>query len=485
VLADVLAPWQKTGGQQMPELTAKHAIVVGAGIAGLSAAKALAGHFGRVTILERDMLPSDAVPRPGTPQSRHVHALLAGGLIALEKLFPGIETELEQAGAVRLAAEQFRMERPGFDPYPQHEVGFSWLSVSRPLLECVTRRAVQRQENIELLGGCRVGEVVACPDGSAVTGVRCEMSDGKIETLSADLVVDASGRGVLALAALDSTHFPRPEETEIGIDHAYSTAVFEQPPDVCSAWKTVVVLPSAPDSSRGAVLALIENGQWIVTLAGNHGDAPPGDIEGFLAFAKTLRTPTIYDAIKGANPVGPIVRYMLPCSTRRHFENLERFPRGLLAIGDAICRFNPVFAQGMSVAVQEAVILDRLLSDKAGGLHPLDGLAPAFFAEIQAVLETPWGIATSDFIYPRTRGQRPVDLERRLQFNIALVRLGAEDASVHRLIMEVNHLLKPQSALHAPEIAERVAKLLAASGHVAVPEFCNLGPFWDVHSMSI
>jgi 2-polyprenyl-6-methoxyphenol hydroxylase-like FAD-dependent oxidoreductase len=468
----------------MSKLTGKHAIVVGAGMAGLSAAKALAGHFGRVTVLERDTLPPDAVPRPGTPQSRHVHALLAGGLIALEKLFPGIETELEQAGAVRLVAEQFRMERPGFDPYPQYEVGFSWLSGSRPLLEFIARQAVKRQKNIELLGGCRVREVIACADGSAVTGVRCETSDGKIETLSSDLVVDASGRGVLALAALDSMGLPRPVETEIGVDHAYSTAVFDQS-EVSSAWKTVVVLPSAPDSSRGAVLALIENGRWIVTLAGNHGDAPPGDIGGFFAFAKSLRMPTICDALEGAKPIEPIVRYMLPCSTRRHFENLQRFPRGLLPIGDAICRFNPSFAQGMSVAAQEAVLLDRLLSAKTGSINPLDGLASAFFAEIQAVLEAPWGTATSDFIYSKTRGERPVDFERRLQFSIGLVRLGAEDASVHKLMMEVNHLLKPLSQLRAPEIAERVAKLMGAPGHVAMPEFSNFGPFWDVHSMSI
>jgi 2-polyprenyl-6-methoxyphenol hydroxylase-like FAD-dependent oxidoreductase len=472
------------GGQQMPELTEKHAIVVGAGMAGLTAAKALSGHFGRVTILERDTLPPDAVPRPGTPQSRHVHALLAGGLVALEKLFPGIETELEHAGAVRLAAEQFRMERPGFDPYPQYEVGFSWLSASRPLLEFVTRQAVKRQENIEFVEGCRVMEVVTCPDGSAVTGVRCENPDGKIETLFADLVVDASGRGVLALAALDSMDLPRPEETEIGIDCAYSTAIFEQS-EVSSAWKTVVVLPSAPDSSRGAVLAQIENGQWIVSVAGNHGDVPPGDMDGFLEFVKSLRTTTIYDAIKGAKPVGPIARYMLPCSTRRHFDSLQRFPRGLLPVGDAICRFSPVFAQGMSVAAQEAVILDQLLAARAGAIDPLDGLAPAFFAEIQDVLQTPWSIAIGDFIYPRTRGQRPEDFERRLQFNVALVRLGAEDPSVHELMTEVNHLLKPQSALHAPDIAERVAKLMATPGQMAMPEFRSFGPFWDAHSMSI
>ncbi|MGH6708275.1 MAG: FAD-dependent oxidoreductase [Bradyrhizobium sp.] len=464
----------------MPDLTTKRAIVIGAGMAGLSAAKALAGHFGHVTVLERDVFPIDAVARPGTPQSRHVHALLAGGLVALEKLFPGIAEELEQAGAVRLGAEQFQLERPGFDPYPHYEIGFSWLSASRPLLEHVTRQAVRRQHNIELLGNCRVREVVVCADRSAITGVRCETSDGRVETLSADLVVDASGRGALALAALDSSGCARPEETEIGIDHAYATAVFEQS-EVSLAWKTVVVLPSAPGSSRGAVLAQIENGQWIVTLAGNHGDAPPADIGGFRAFAETLRTPTVHDAIKSAQPARPIVRYMLPCSTRRHFQDLRRFPPGLLAVGDAICRFNPSFAQGMSVAAQEAVVLDRLLGASVRGLHPLDGLASTFFDEIQPLLEAPWATATSDFIYSKTRGKRPEGLERGLQFNIALARLGAEDASVHRLMMEVSHLLKPQSALRAPEIVERVARFMAAP----VPAPFNFGPFWDAHSLSI
>jgi len=255
------------------------------------------------------------------------------------------------------------------------------------------------------------------------------------------------------------------EETEVGIDIAYSTAVFEKPEDAPSAWKGVIVLPSAPGDSRGAFLSPIENNQWIVSVGGNHGDAPPGDMEGFLAFVKTLRTTTIYDAIKGAKPVGQIVRYLLPCSARRHFEAIQRLPRGLLAIGDAICRFNPVFGQGMSVAAQEAVILNRLLGARAGDMgrdmDPLDGLASAFFAEIQCVLETPWGIATSDFIYPKTRGERPANFEQRLQFNKALVRLGAQDASIHKLMTEVNHLLKPQSALREPEVAERVAKLMA------------------------
>ncbi len=445
----------------MSGLIGKHAIVVGAGMAGLAAAQALSSHFAQVTVLERDALPPDAAPRPGIPQGRHVHALLAGGLAALKELLPGIEADLERAGAVKLTNESVRMERPSFDPYPPREFGVSWLSASRPLLEFVTRQAVSRFANIELRGDCRVIELVFDAQASAVTGVRCARRDHGAESLSADLVVDASARGTLTLAALDSMGFPRPEETEIGVDFAYSTAIFELPQDAQPPWKTAMVLPSAPATSRGAVLAAIENNCWIASIGGNHGDAPPGDLQGFLAFTKTLRTATVYDAIKGAKPVGDIFRYQLPCSTRRHFEKLARFPRGLLAVGDALCRFNPVYAQGMSVAAQEAVILNRLLGARAAEMDPLDGLAPAFFAEVQAVLETPWGIANNDFVYPMTTGPRPADFERRLKFNFALIHLAAQDPSIHRLMFEVNQLLKPQSALRTPEIIERVTGLMA------------------------
>jgi len=171
----------------MSRIVGEHVIVVGAGMGGLAAAKALSAHFDRVTVLERDLLPMDATPRQGTPQARHLHALLAGGLVALNELLPGFETDLEQAGAIRLTPQSLRMERPGFDPYPQRDLGLSWLSMSRPALEFVTRQGVGRQKNIELLGGCRVMEFLALPSGSAVSGVRYETSDGKANTIVATL----------------------------------------------------------------------------------------------------------------------------------------------------------------------------------------------------------------------------------------------------------------------------------------------------------
>src|SRR5215472_15407269 len=103
----------------MPSLIGKQAVVVGAGMAGLTAARSLANFFERVIVLENDTLPIEPEHRPGTPQCRHLHALLAGGLKALGRLFPSFEEGLSQAGAVPLRmGYDYRVERPGYDPFP-------------------------------------------------------------------------------------------------------------------------------------------------------------------------------------------------------------------------------------------------------------------------------------------------------------------------------------------------------------------------------
>jgi 2-polyprenyl-6-methoxyphenol hydroxylase-like FAD-dependent oxidoreductase len=448
----------------MSSLLDKNAIVIGAGMGGLAAAKALANHFGQVTVLDRDNLPLQAEPRIGTAQSKHTHVLIAGGLRALSVLFPGFEKDVHKAGAVRMRVGlEACMERPGYDPFPARDLGFDIYSASRPLFELVTRRRIEQQKNIELLPKSRVTELIASQDGSPITGVRWESSDGQMHTLHADIIVDASGRGTLTIELLNAQGLPRPDETEIGIDQAYSTAIFERPATAPTNWKSMIVLPSAPTSSRGGFLFPIEDNKWIVSAGGNHGDAPPGDLAGFLEFLKSLRTPTIYNAVKDAQPVGEIARFVLPSSVRRHFEKIQKFPRGLLVIGDGVCRFNPVFGQGMSVAAQEAVVLDRLLATIADDQNALGELALKFFAACQDIIETPWAVAMSDFVYPKTRGQRPPDFGQRIQYGIALTRLASEDAAVHKLTTEVNHLLKPQSALREPELAKRVMERMTTA----------------------
>jgi 2-polyprenyl-6-methoxyphenol hydroxylase-like FAD-dependent oxidoreductase len=442
----------------------KQAAVIGAGMAGLAAAKAVAPHFEKVIVFDRDALPDAPTPRLGTPQARHTHGLLPGGQRSLEGLFPGIELDFIGAGAVRIRQRRdMRLEIPGFDPFPQRDFGFDQFCLSRPALELVCRRRVEREPNIEFRPRTRVTDIIASPDNGSVAGVRFEDTRGTGGSLASDLVVDASGRASPTLRFLEAIGSAKPATIEIGIDQAYATAVFEIPDDAPTDWRTVLHVPTPPGSSRFGIIVPMEGRRWSVSLSVNHGEAPPGDIGGFMAFAKSFRMPTIYNAIRSAKRVGDIARFGMPCSVRRALDRLDRFPRGLVSLGDSVCRFPPVQGQGMSVAAQEAHVLASLLESRRGRVDPLGGLAEAFFAEIQPLLETPWAVAMADLVYPQTRGERPPDLERRLQYTRALMRLAAEDAEADKILAEVRSLLKPQSALREPELASRVMSMMAAA----------------------
>ena len=225
----------------MSNVIGQQAVVIGAGIGGLSAARALADHFERVLVLERDALPAEPLDRAGVPQGRHVHALLAGGQRALGELFPGFESDLVRAGAVPLRVGlDVRVERPGFDPFPQRDLGWDAYAMSRPLIEWAVRRRVEECSSIELRQRCRVQELVPRADGSGVSGVRYTNPDGAAETASADLVIDASGLGRPTLDLLVTTGRTQPEATTIGVDFMYATAVFAIPEDASGDWKGVM-----------------------------------------------------------------------------------------------------------------------------------------------------------------------------------------------------------------------------------------------------
>src|SRR5215469_5879494 len=319
-------------------LIGRQAVVVGAGMAGLPVTRALADYFEPVVVLERDTLPLDASHRSGTPQSRHVHGLLGGGQRALGDLFPSFEHDLATAGAVPLRVGlDLRTETPGYDPFPQRDLGWIAYSMSRPLIELIVRERVEQHANITIRQRCRARLVRPTADGAGVAAIHLENGDGKNETLAADLVVDASGGGNLTSAFLESIGRRQPEETFIGVDIGYATAVFAIPDDHPADWKSVRTLGPAPQRRGGGLMLPLEGDRWMLTLGGRRGDKPPGDWDGFLGYAQQLRTPTIYDAVEQAERVGEVARYGFPASVFRHFERLEAFPRGLLPLGDAIC----------------------------------------------------------------------------------------------------------------------------------------------------
>jgi hypothetical protein len=219
-----------------------------------------------------------------------------------------------------------------------------------------------------------------------------------------------------------------------------------------------------------------EGNRWIVSVGGAHVDKPPASLDELLAFLRGLRTPTIYNAIKNAKPVGEIARYGLAASEWRHFERLEHLPCGLLPVADAICRYNPVYGQGMSVAALEARILRQLLGTPDVQCKGLAALAPAFSAEAEPLIDTAWqAAAVPDLVLSETTGQRPADFEDRLRFRLALTRLAVKEPVTHRLMVEVQHLLKLQSVFRDPELLRRVRAVMAemrdAKGRIG-PDTC-------------
>ncbi len=332
--------------------------------------------------------------------------------------------------------------------------------MSRSLLEFVVRQCLERQPNVALRPKCRVTEFVTSPEGN-VTAVRFQNARGKPETLNANLVIDSSGRGALTMDMLQHLRAP-PPQTEIAIDVNYASVIFAVPDDEPMPWKGLVHV-AAPDAPRGGLVLPIEHRQWMISLGGVHGDIPPGDLEGFTEFARSFRTPTVYHAIRSAKPMTEVARFTTPGSFRRHFDRMSNFPSGLLPLGDAICRFNPFYGQGMSVAAQEACALRDVLATQVRTTDPLGGLAATYFNRIQDLLDAPWGTAEMDMVFPQTRGERPADFERRIQYGRALRQLAAEDLEVHRLLAEVSGLQKPPSVLNEPKLADRVMRLMQAA----------------------
>jgi 2-polyprenyl-6-methoxyphenol hydroxylase-like FAD-dependent oxidoreductase len=440
----------------------KQAVVIGAGIGGLAAAQALADHFECVVVLERDEFEG-AMPRPGVPQGKHLHGLLAGGLIALNELFPSFTDSLVQAGGhmadVGLAVQ---IEFPGMPAFPRRALDIHSVFMSRPPMEFVMRTRLKLCNNVSLAGGCRRVSILGESDGRAVTGVFYENREGTGQTLMAELVVDASGRGMPTLEFLKSIGLPEPEETVIGVDINYATALYDVPATRAPDFKLSMTLAEAPEKSRCGYTMLSEDGLWFVTLVSRGADKSPADEDAFVAFSQDLPTKTTSNLINIGKRRGEISRYGLPECRRRHFHRMTTFPAGLIPLGDSVCRLNPVYGHGMTVAAKEAVVLRDVLAAHASNDNPPEDVGRDYLACIESVIDDPWTMSSvPDLVYPDTRGQRPENLQQMLEYQFALCNAATRDPVLHKLYTEVRSLMKPASAVNSPEVMEKVKMLNA------------------------
>jgi 2-polyprenyl-6-methoxyphenol hydroxylase-like FAD-dependent oxidoreductase len=433
--------------------THHHAIVIGGSIAGLLAARALADHFERVTIIERDHLPAGPQPRKGVPQASHVHVLLAKGLQVIESLLPGFSQALAADGAVPVNwgsdARTFGFTGwlPAFTGAPAS------LLCSRNLLEHHIRQRVLALPQVSVMQGAdAVG--LRADDSGRVTGLAIRSRDNALDALDArvieaDLIVDASGRSSKLPDWLSALGYEEPRETAVNSFLGYSSRLYRPPANFKADWKALLVRDRDAQHARGAGIYAIEGGQWLVNLGASGKAYPPTDNEGFLEFVRALPVPDLYDALVQAQPTSAINGYRRTENRWRHYERLKRMPDNVVALGDAACAFNPVYGQGMSIAALGAVELGQAL--ERDSLRP--GFALRFQRRLAWRIKTPWMMATSeDFRTPITEGGRPSWSTRLTHRYFDRVMAAVHDPDIHRAFMEVLQLLKPPATLFSPHI---------------------------------
>lgn len=463
-------------GNRRSPADAAHAVVVGGSMAGLLAARVLANHFERVTVVERDALSDSAQTRKGVPQGRMLHALMPRGLQIVERLFPGYGDELEAAGAVPVCIPTDALILAPAGWLPRQVAGWPMLSASRPLFEWSVRRRLRELPGVTILDRHDVAALLTSSDGRQVTGVTLrQIDEAGTHQLAADLVVDASGRGSRAPAWLSEGGYGTPAKTHVDPNIAYACRIYRIPEGFSADWKLVMLTSKPPSMPRTGFLFPIEDGQWMVSLMGAAGQHPPTDETGFAAFARSLRHPIIAEVLAGAEPVTPIRGYHGTTNRQWHFERMPRWPERFVVLGDAVCAFNPIYGQGMSTAAVAAETLDACLREQRQRrpAEDLDGLARRFQRRLARRNADPWMLSTGeDLRYPTTTGMRVTAATRLLHRYLDQVGATAtrDLATAHTFAKVIVMLARPTS-LFAPRVLAAVARTRRTPARADSEEF--------------
>lgn len=427
----------------------ERAVVVGASMAGLCAARVLAPRFGEVVVLDRDDLPNSPGPRSRVPQDRHPHLLLRAGARILQEWFPGLIGELEDAGAVDidLCADFVWYQSGGVQRRPA--TSLRGPAMSRPLLEQTVRRRVEQLPHVTIRAGATATGVTLDETGARVTGV---LLDGGTQ-LPADLVVDASGRQARTLRWLEALGYGPPEVSVVEVNTTYVSRRFRRTPDQTRDWKAAAVVGD-PQTRRLTMALPIEDDQWIVMIGGVNGEAAPTDEVGMLAYARSFDCSLIADLMRDCVPTGPVVTHHFPTNQRRHLEKLHRFPLGWLPLGDAVCSFDPIYGQGMTSAALQACAL----ADCLDGAANLDRtFSRSYFKAVGRMVAAPWSIAVGgDFVYAGTKGKKPFGTDLFNRYTDKIVLAGQRDDFVVERFNEVISLVRPPESLFSPPFVARV-----------------------------
>jgi 2-polyprenyl-6-methoxyphenol hydroxylase-like FAD-dependent oxidoreductase len=455
----------------------EHAVVLGASMGGLLAARVLADFYRTVTIVERDVLPEAAANRRGVPQGRHGHLLQSRGSQILDELFPGALDELVAAGApvLRSGDDLSKMYLCNGGHMMPRSGQFNDLQLifpSRALLESHVRWRLRADANVTVLEGHDVVELTSAPSRDRVTGARVRArADGTERVLRADLVVDAMGRGARTPAFLERLGYGRPVEEHVRVRLMYSSQRLRLPPEMLNE-KLVIVSP-VPGRPSGMVLIRNEDNTWMFTAFGVVGCEPPDELVGMLAFVEDFAPAHVLAAIRAAEPLDEVARHGMQSSQWRRYDKMRRFPAGVLVFGDAICSFNPIYGQGMTVAALEALALQSCLR---GGSNDL---ARRYFRAAAKAVSVAWQLATgADLSLPEVEGPRPMLVRIANKYVDRVLAAAESDVVVAEQFGRVIGFLDAPTSLLRPTVISRVATAglrRQLRGHTTTENGCDSG----------
>ena len=427
-----------------------HAVVIGASMGGLVAAAAVAPFYGRVTVLDRDVLPAEPGHRRGVPQSRHAHGFQPGGLRALDELLPGMTTWLVEHGARPGDISADHGWYVGGNLFARQSVGIRAMGFTRPFLEHAVRSRVSALPNVVVRDRTQALRPVL-GRGTTVVGVEvAPTGGGVVERLDADLVIDASGRMSRLPQWLTDLGLPAPQEEQVHCRMAYLSRRWRFTNDVMGDDIVQVVTPA--QTPRFGVCIAQEDGSYIVTLGGLLDGAPAKNDEAYLAFANSLPYTRIADALEGAEPITDYQPSHFPHSQRRRFDRLSSHPSGLIALGDSIASFNPMYGQGMSVAALEAVALRDML--QRGRLDPA-----SYYKQAHKLEDVAWTISTSgDLRFDEVEGRRTAGMRIMNAYLDRLTIAARQDPVLAHTFLRVAGFIDPPESLLKPAIVLRALR---------------------------
>ena len=449
------------------DVAGRHAVVLGGSLAGMLAARVLAEHFDRVTLIERDAYADTPEVRKGVPQANHVHGLLLRGRQVLEEFFPGLQDEMIAAGVplVDMANDIAWFTRAGWGVrFPSK---LKVLAFTRPVLDLHVRRRLLQNSKIEIADQMEVLGLLGNPIEKLVNGVlvipRASDADRRVaREVHADIVVDATGRASRAPRWLKDLGYEPPQETTVNGHIGYASRLYRIPENFNGDWVCAYVQSAPPEQKRGGIMFRVEDNRWLVTLIGGGCDYPPSDEQAFLEYAESLRDPIIADAIRNAEPVSPIRTFRNTENRLRHFENVKHLPENFVVLGDAACAFNPAYGQGMTIAALGALTLQQCLRERDE--FESDGssydLARQFQRRLARVNKAPWLIATGeDYRYRETEGGAPGLMTRFMHWYMdRVLQLATREVAVRSVLLDVFSMLLPPSALFRRAILFRVIR---------------------------